>query len=154
MVSDRTHLYQTRVTWSDDAGTSAYPAYGRDHILHIDGKPDLAMSADPAFLGDPARHDPEELLVASLSSCHMLWYLALCASHGVVVTAYEDNASGTLTEAQGGRFVEVTLTPKVTLGAGDAEKARQLHEVAHRKCFVANSVNFPVTVAPEIIVAG
>lgn len=73
----------------------------------------------------------------------MLWYLALCAGHGVVVTAYEDNASGTLTEAEGGRFVAVTLNPKVTLVAGDAEKARQLHEVAHKNCFVANSGIFP-----------
>ncbi len=112
------------------------------------------MSADPAFRGDPARHNPEELLVASISSCHMLWYLALCAGHGVTVTAYEDNASGTLTEAEGGRFVEVRLKPKVTLGAGDAEKARQLHEAAHQRCFIANSVNFPVIVVPEIVAAG
>ena len=151
-MSDRTHLYQTRIVWSDPVGTSSYAAYGRDHSLHIDGKADLAMSADPAFRGDRARHNPEELLVASLSSCHMLWYLALCAGHGVVVTDYEDNASGSLTEAGGGRFVEVTLNPKVTLAAGDAEKARQLHEIAHKKCFIANSVNFPVTVAPQIIV--
>ena len=151
-MSDRTHLYQTRIVWSDPVGTSSYAAYGRDHSLHIDGKADLAMSADPAFRGDRARHNPEELLVASLSSCHMLWYLALCAGHGVRVTDYEDNASGTLTEAEGGRFVAVTLNPKVTLAAGDAEKARQLHEIAHKKCFIANSVNFPVTVAPQIIV--
>ena len=147
------HHYKIHVGWSDKAGTAAYSAYKRDHVLHIDGKPDLAMSADPTFRGDLARHNPEELLVASLSSCHMLWYLALCAMHGISVTAYEDNATGTLTEAEGGRFVEVTLNPKVTLATGDAEKARQLHEIAHQKCFVANSVNFPVAVMPEIITA-
>lgn len=150
-MSDRTHLYQTRIVWADAVGTASYAVYGRDHNLHIDGKADLAMSADPAFRGDRTKHNPEELLVASLSSCHMLWYLALCATHGVVVSAYEDNASGTLTEANDGRFVAVQLNPKVTLTAGDAEKARELHQLAHQKCFVANSVNFPVTVAPQIV---
>lgn len=152
-MSERTHHYKIHVAWSDKVGTAAYSAFTRDHVLHIDGKPDLAMSADPAFRGDLAKHNPEELLVASLSSCHMLWYLALCATHGITVTAYEDDATGTLTEAEGGRFVEVTLNPKVTLATGDAEKARQLHEIAHKKCFVANSVNFPVTVVPQIIPA-
>ncbi len=150
-MTGRTHVYKTAVSWSNASGTTAYAAYPRDHSLQIAGKPDLAMSSDPAFLGNSTRYNPEELLVASLSSCHMLWYLALCATHGIIVTNYEDHATGTLTEAEGGRFVEVQLHPRATLVAGEAEKARELHEVAHKKCFVANSVNFPVTVVPEFV---
>jgi organic hydroperoxide reductase OsmC/OhrA len=106
-------------------------------------------SADPAFRGDATRYNPEELLVMSLSSCHMLWYLHLCAEAGVIVTAYVDDAVGTLVEVKetGGHFTEVILRPVATLQAGsDAALAAQLHEKAHHLCFVANSVNFPVRV--------
>ncbi|MDJ0609640.1 MAG: OsmC family protein, partial [Kiloniellales bacterium] len=113
-------------------------------------------SSDPAFLGDPARHNPEDLLVAALSACHMLWYLHLCAVKGVVVTAYRDAAEGTmLEEPRKGRFTEVILRPEVTITAeSDAERARQLHERAHAECFIANSVNFPVRCEPEIVSGG
>jgi organic hydroperoxide reductase OsmC/OhrA len=149
-MTGKTHSYETVVAWSHAEGTADYATYPRDHSLHIDGKPDIAMSADPTFRGDVTKHNPEELLVGSLSSCHMLWYLALCAMHGIVVVSYEDRAAGTLTEAEGGRFVEVHLHPIVKITVGDTEKARALHVTAHEKCFVANSVNFPVLVEPQI----
>jgi organic hydroperoxide reductase OsmC/OhrA len=118
-------------------------------VISAAGRPDLAGSSDAAFRGDAARWNPEDLLVASLSSCHMLWYLHLCAEAGVIVTAYVDDAVGTLVEVKetGGHFSEVILRPVATLQAGsDAALAAQLHEKAHHLCFVANSVNFPVRV--------
>jgi len=109
-------------------------------------------SSDPAFHGDAARYNPEEMLVASLSTCHMLWYLHLCAVNKVVVLGYEDNAAGTMEETGngGGHFVEVTLQPIITITAqSNLDTARRLHHDAHEKCFIASSVNFPVRVQPE-----
>ncbi len=114
----------------------------------------LRGSADPAYRGDADRHNPEDLLVAALSACHMLWYLHLCASAGVVVTAYEDRAEGTMrTHADGaGEFAKVTLRPRVTItGDSDAATAERLHEQANALCFIARSVAFPVGHAPEIV---
>ena len=108
--------------------------------------------ADPAFRGDATRHNPEELFVASLSSCHMLWYLHLCAVNGIVVTGYVDDPIGKMEEsAKGsGRFTDVLLRPQVTIGAGgDVKLAERLHEEAHKFCFIANSVNFPVRCEPS-----
>jgi organic hydroperoxide reductase OsmC/OhrA len=149
----RSHGYAVTVVWTGDrgSGTSGYRAYGRDHVVRAAGKPDLAGSSDPTFRGDAARYSPEELLVAALSACHMLWYLHLAAEAGIVVRAYEDPAEGTMEEAPdgGGRFTSVTLRPRVRIDRGDPERARALHAVAHQRCFVANSVNFPVRCAPE-----
>jgi organic hydroperoxide reductase OsmC/OhrA len=133
-------------------GTSAYAAYGRDHVVRAAGKPDLLMSTDQAFLGNPARHNPEDLLVVAISSCHMLWYLHLCANAGIIVRAYEDCPSGRLIESQegGGHFESVLLRPKVTVESGDVQEALRLHQDAHKKCFIANSVNFPVLLKPAI----
>jgi organic hydroperoxide reductase OsmC/OhrA len=141
--------YHATVAWTGNrgTGTSAYRAYGRDHVIRIAGKPDIPASSDAAFRGDPDRHTPEDMLVASLSSCHMLWYLHLCSDAGIVVTAYEDDAQGVMTvDADGGgRFVEVVLHPKVTLSdPSRIDEARALHGPAHEKCFIASSVNFPV----------
>ena len=111
-------------------------------------------SSDPAFRGDAQRYNPEELLVASLSSCHMLWYLHLCAVNGVVVIGYEDAASGTMqeTDSGSGSFAKVELKPRVTIASSsDPVKAEALHEEAHKNCFVANSVNFPVQITPCIM---
>jgi organic hydroperoxide reductase OsmC/OhrA len=149
------HHYRTALAWNSEGGaTTSYRAYSRDHTVHIDGKPDLAMSSDPAFRGSAARHNPEDLLVASLSSCHMLWYLHLCAVAGIMVTAYADEAEGAMIEdANGGRFERVVLHPRVTISAGDPAKAAELHHEAHRQCYVANSVNFPVLCEPVIEIA-
>lgn len=145
----KSHHYETRLTWTGNTGigTSGYRDYSRDFEVSIPGKSDFYGSADPAFRGDPKRHNPEELLVMALSSCHMLWYLHLCADHGVVVTSYIDEASGIMEESAqiGGKFSEVTLRPRVTIGKGsDCGLAQKLHIKAHQLCYIANSVNFPV----------
>lgn len=147
------HEYSVTVTWTGDlgTGTSGYRAYKRDHEISAPGKPVIPGSSDPAFRGDPSRYNPEEMLVASLSTCHMLWYLHLCAEAGVVVTGYVDEPRGVMAETEdgGGRFTEVILRPRVRLAAGaDPELATGLHEKAHHLCFIASSVNFPVTCKP------
>lgn len=152
------HHYEVRMTWTgnDGEGTRSYRGYRRDHVIAAAGKPEIPGSSDPAFRGDPERYNPEELLVASLSSCHMLWYLHLCAVGHVVVVGYEDAPRGVMEEdASGaGRFIEVELRPVVTLAPGsDETKAEQFHHEAHAKCFIANSVNFSVRVTPRIVVA-
>lgn len=155
-MTGKAHTYTARIDWTNatGTGTTSYKAYSRDHVIASPGKPAIAASADPAFRGDAARHNPEDLLVASISSCHMLWYLHLAAVAGVIVTAYVDEASGTMLEdaKTGGRFTSVTLRPRVTIAPGsDPAAARSAHERAHQMCFIANSVNFPITLEPEII---
>ncbi len=154
-ISKQQHTYALTVAWTGDlgSGTSAYDAYSRDHLVRVGSKPAIEASSDPAFRGDPARHNPEELFVASLASCHMLWYLQLCATSRIVVTSYVDDAVGTMQEEKNGsgRFVDVLLRPRVSIGAsGDPALATRLHEEAHRYCFIANSVNFPVRCEPVI----
>lgn len=152
----RTHHYEVQVTWTGNtgSGTTGYRDYARDHdVTAVDtpGKPPLPGTADPAFRGVAERWNPEELLVASLSQCHMLWYLALCGQAGVVVTAYTDRPSGTMVETPegSGRFTEVTLRPEVTIAdPGLIDKATGFHDKAHEMCFIANSVNFPVHATP------
>ncbi|WP_438394990.1 OsmC family protein [Caballeronia sp. DA-9] len=149
------HKYTLQVAWTGDqgSGTSSYDAYSRDHLVRAANKPAIEASSDPAFRGDATRHNPEELFVASLSSCHMLWYLHLCAVNGVVVTGYVDDPIGTMEETKqgSGRFTDVLLRPQVLIGAGgDLKLAERLHEEAHAFCFLANSVNFPVRCEPSI----
>lgn len=150
----RRHAYRTTVRWTGNrgSGTSGYRDYERAHEISAPGKATtLSGSADPSFRGDPAAWNPEEMLLASLSACHMLWYLGLCAAAGVTVTGYVDAADGEMVEDAdgGGRFTAVTLRPEITLAPGaDRAKAEALHHDAHAKCFIANSVNFPVAVAP------
>lgn len=147
-MGDKTHRYTMKVVWTgnDGAGTSTYRAYRRDHDIAADGKATIAGSSDPAFRGDPKRWNPEELLVSSLSTCHMLWFLHLASDAGLVVTAYEDAPVGTMvvTPDGGGHFSEVVLHPSVTVSGGDTTRADALHHAAHEKCFIARSVNFPV----------
>ncbi|MDP9867652.1 MULTISPECIES: OsmC family protein [Streptosporangium] len=150
------HHYEVDVTWTGNGGTgtSDYRAYGRAHEIGATGKAPIAGSSDPSFRGERDRWNPEELLVVSLSQCHMLWYLGLCANAGVVVTAYTDHPSGTMAEAPdgSGRFEEVVLRPRVTVAAPEhAERAAALHERAHEMCFIANSVNFPVRHEPVVV---
>lgn len=155
----KTHHYSVLIEWTGNtgAGTSSYRSYARSYDISAkDAKAPIMGSSDPAFRGDPARWNPEELLVAALAACHKLSYLHLCAVAGIVVTAYSDQAEGVMEETPDGSgfFRRVVLHPKVTVAAGcDAEKARELHREAHAKCFIANSVNFPVEHEPEIIVA-
>jgi organic hydroperoxide reductase OsmC/OhrA len=143
----REHKYSISVRWTGNTGkgTSDYRSYQRDHEINVLGKPPILGSADPKFRGNPLRYNPEELLVAALSSCHMLWYLHLCADAGIVVVSYEDQAEGTMEESSegSGRFVRVTLRPHVRV-KGSVEQATALHQRAHELCFIANSVNFPI----------
>jgi organic hydroperoxide reductase OsmC/OhrA len=163
------HSYHTRIAWTGNrgSGTSGYRAYDRDcevtvpapdqtagahDAAHDAARPaPIAGSSDPAFRGDPGRWNPEQLLVAALSQCHMLSYLHQCAVAGVVVTEYVDDAQGSMTQTAdgGGRFTEVVLRPRVTVASPDmAAKAAELHEPAHEKCFIASSVSFPVRCDP------
>jgi organic hydroperoxide reductase OsmC/OhrA len=157
-VAHREHRYTPTVTWTGNtgSGTSSYKAYSRDHLISVDGRPEILGSADPAFRGDAGRHNPEDMLIASLSACHMLWYLHLAADAKIMVLAYRDTAEGVMVEdaARGGWFARATLRPEVTIAAGgDAARAAALHEAAHAKCFIANSVNFPVHCEPTVVVA-
>ena len=159
MSASKTHTYRTTTTWAGNLGegTRTYRAYSRNHDIAVAGKAPLLCSSDPAFRGDPTRHNPEELLVASLSGCHMLWFLHLCAEAGVVVTAYRDDASGTMEETAdgGGHFTEVVLRPHVTVaGATDVPQLDALHRRAHALCFIASSVNFPVRCASTVVASG
>lgn len=155
MAGRMEHTYRIGLTWTGNLGegTSGYRAYARNHEITVAGKPPLPGSSDPHFRGDPSRYNPEELLVASLSSCHMLWYLHLCADAGIVVTEYVDRAEGTMEETAegGGHFTAVVLRPAVTIqGDCDAELAVALHERAHELCFIARSVRFPVRCEPQV----
>jgi organic hydroperoxide reductase OsmC/OhrA len=149
----REHLYSVNVVWTGNTGkgTCDYRSYSRDHEISAPGKVSIHGSADPKFRGDPTRYNPEELMVSSLSTCHMLWYLHLCAEAGIVVVSYQDHAEGTMEESsQGdGRFLSVTLRPHVRV-TGSVEQAKALHQRAHEFCFIANSVNFPVHHEPVI----
>lgn len=155
MTHEKQHRYTTHTEWTGNLGegTTSYRAYSRDHLISTAGKPEIVGSSDPAFRGDATRWNPEEMLVASLSSCHMLWYLHLCSQAKIAVLAYQDEAQGTMVEGAdgGGYFSLVTLRPLVTLAAGsDESKAKALHEQAHHLCFIANSVNFAVMIEPTV----
>ncbi|MFM0202965.1 OsmC family protein [Paraburkholderia fungorum] len=147
------HKYAVSVQWTGNrgSGTSGYRDYGRDHIIAAGSKPEIPGSSDAAFLGDANRWNPEDLLVASASACHKLWYLHLCSDAGIVVVSYRDNAEGTMLDTpEQGRFSQIVLRPHVVIRGGDVELATRLHHVAHEKCYIANSVNFPVLCEPEI----
>ncbi len=154
------HTFLTVLHWDSQGrgGTVSYTSYPRDHLLGGIGKV-IAIPASSAasFRGDRTKYNPEELLVASLSSCHMLSYLHLCADNGVIVTAYKDSASGTMMvdDSGAGQFIEVTLRPVVIVRSADmVPKAEKLHDRAHELCFIANSCNFPVKHEPKILVMG
>jgi organic hydroperoxide reductase OsmC/OhrA len=142
------HHYSLTVKWTGNTGTGTlnYSSFERSHSILIDRKNEILGSADPVFRGDKTKHNPEDLLLASISSCHMLWYLHLCAVAGIVVTDYVDNATALMTEtANGGKFSEATLHPVVTItNVLMTDKANELHRKANEACFIANSVNFPV----------
>lgn len=156
-MSHQEHHYEVDVVWTGNRGrgTSGYTAYGRDHEISAAQAPTILGSSDPAFRGDPARWNPEQLQVSALSQCHMLWYLHLAASAGVVVTAYEDRASGVMIQdsSGGGQFQQVTLRPHVTITAeSDPQEALAAHARVPEVCFIARSVNFPVHHEPVITI--
>lgn len=147
------HHYSVTVTWTGNrgTGTSGYREYGREHDIALPGLPILPGSADPSFRGDRDRFNPEQLLLAALSQCHMLSYLHVAVNHGLTVTGYSDSAVGTmrLNRDGSGEFTEAVLHPRVELADdGQRELADSLHEEAHHLCFIARSVNFPVHAEP------
>ena len=151
------HTYKASVIWTGNrgGGTRGYRSYLREFDINCNGKPIIKGSADPNYMGDASRHNPEDLLLASLSSCHMLWYLHLCAVSNVVVTAYEDQAEGVMEVGPdgSGQFVSATLRPRVTISPdSNLLRAESLHEKASALCFVARSVNFPVEHEAEILI--
>ena len=154
MAHGHVHNYQATLEWIGAAAgaTTSYQTYSREYRVDIPGKPSFRGSADPAFRGDPALCNPEDLLVVALSSCHMLSYLALCARVRLPVVSYVDACTGTMDMKDGKiRFVEVVLRPRVVVAKGaNLEQARQLHASAHGECFIANSVNFPVRNEPQV----
>jgi organic hydroperoxide reductase OsmC/OhrA len=153
------HNYTVSIEWIGNAGagTRGYGSYSRDHTItaggESNGKVLIQGSSDAHFRGDGRRYNPEELLVASLSSCHMLWYLHLCAISGIVVEAYHDDATGKMeiNHDGSGQFVEVVLHPRVGISSGAPELADSLHDRAHSMCFIARSVNFPVSCSPVVL---
>jgi len=151
------HKYRTIIEWTGNRGegTKSYKAYDRSHRITVDNKSLIEASSDPAFMGDATKYNPEELLLASLSSCHMLWYLHLCSDNGIIVVDYKDEATGTMVEtASGGHFTEVILHPLVTItDETKIEKANELHHAANKHCFIANSCNFPVKHEPSCLIA-
>lgn len=152
-----THDYAVSLEWTGNrgTGTATYRSYGRDHVIRAAGKHLISGSSDRVFHGDVDRWNPEEMLIAALSQCHLLSYLHVAATHGVVVTGYTDAATGVLETASdgSGHFSSVTLNPIVTVSAeSDAELAQQLHHEASTKCFIAASVNFPVLHEPHVVV--
>lgn len=152
-MADREHHYRVTVEWTGNKGqgTEDYKAYDRQFRVMAKAKADIAGSSDPAFLGDAGRWNPEEMLLASTSACHKLWYLHLCAEAGIRVESYLDQAEGTMMEAKQGRFTQIVLKPQITLRAGDdIELAHTLHHKAHELCFIANSLNFPVLCEAKI----
>jgi len=143
------HHYSISIKWTGNngPGTTGYLSYERSHIIASENKPDIPGSSDPDFRGDESRYSPEDLLVASLSSCHMLWYLHLCSDNGIVVVSYEDHAKGIMIEESNGsgRFKEVVLNPVVTVSENSMiPMANELHKRANELCFIANSCKFPV----------
>ncbi len=153
---ERKHLYKVTTQWTGNkgTGTATYAGYGREHSINSENKQEIFCSSDPIFRGDKTKYNPEELFVASISSCHMLWYLHLCADNGIVVLDYKDNPIGNLREESdgSGHFTDVTLYPVVTVkDKSMIDKANELHIKAHELCYIANSCNFKIDIKPNSI---
>lgn len=148
------HHYQLTTEWQDTSGkgTNNVKTYDRSHTVWIDGKPNLNLTTDNAAVGDKNKLNPEDLLVAAVSSCHMLSYLYVCALEGIVITSYVDNANGLMIEEEsgGGKFKHIVLNPVCKVADESMiQKAIELHHRAHEICYIANSVNFEVICNPS-----
>lgn len=145
----KNHHYKITTQWTGNkgTGTTGYRDYERSHTILAEHKAVIQGSSDPSFRGDRTKHNPEELFLSSLSSCHMLWYLHFCSEAGIIITEYTDEATGIMEETTNGsgHFTEAVLHPAVTITEESMiEKAKELHHKANEYCFIANSVNFPV----------
>lgn len=149
-IMNKEHHYEVNIKWTGNkgTGTSGYAEYERSHIISAKNKVDILASSDTAFRGDATKYNPEDLLVSSVATCHMLWFLHLCSDAGICVTDYIDNPKGVMIEAvEGGHFTSITLNPLATVTkVEDIDRLAEIHNVAHKKCFIANSLNFPVIV--------
>ena len=157
MKSATKHHYKSNLKWTGNSGSGTldYKSYERSYVVKIDGKPILDGSSDPAFRGDKSKYNPEELFLASISSCHMLWYLHLCSVNKIVVLEYEDSAEGIMIEDKdgSGKFESVTLYPKVVVEKESMmEQARSLHKQANEMCYIANSCNFEIRHEVDVVV--
>lgn len=152
---EKQHIYKAVVKWTGNqgTGTAQYRGYERTWDLASPGKPVMACSNDPLLGGDASRYNPEDLLLAAVSSCHMLWYLHLCSNAGVTVESYVDKpeAMGEMEPSGKGRFVSATLKPEIVISSGDIQTAQTIHDEIHKYCFIARSVSFPITIEPDII---
>jgi len=149
----RRHFYKLEINWKgNDKGTENYSSYSRNFQLTGFNKPVIEASADDAFLGDKSKYNPEELFLSAVSSCHMLWYLHICSENGINVLSYRDFPEGDMEEDEnGGRFIHMHLYPVVIVSTdSDIKLANKLHEIAHQKCFIANSCNFPISFNPLV----
>lgn len=151
----KNHNYKSKIEWTGNTGESTknYRSYERNYTISVDGKAEIYGSSDPAFLGNPELHNPEDLLLASVSSCHLLWYLHFCSVNKILVLEYVDFAEGTMIESENGsgKFTEIILKPKILVAEKNMiEKAIELHQKANEYCFIANSLNFEVKHQPEI----
>ena len=151
---EKEHAYRVSLTWTGNlgAGTAGYTAFSRDYLIKAEGKPEVVGTSDTAFRGSPGRYNPEELFVSALSSCHMLWYLHLCATNGIVVTDYRDEARGTMIETVdgGGYFSEVVLYPMVTItDAARIPRALELHREAAKNALLPTPAIFPSGTSPN-----
>ncbi len=156
---NKEHLYQSSIVWTGNKGqgTKNYTAYERSYTIHTQEKMNIEGSSDPSFRGDQKKHNPEDLFLASISSCHMLWYLHVCAINNIIVVEYTDHAEGKMveTERNGGHFTEVILHPVVTItDVSQIDLANALHHEANKHCFIANSLNFKVNHKPVCKVMG
>ncbi|WEV48395.1 OsmC family protein [Acinetobacter sp. ESL0695] len=148
------HYYNVSITWEGNLGegTTSYKAYQRDFKITHPHKPTILGSADPAYLGDKSRWNPEDLMLSAASACHKLWYLHLCAINGIHIVAYTDDAEAEMEDyhpIKRGHITQICLNPRITLKQGaNLELAKKLHDLAHHECMVANSVNFPIYCKP------
>jgi len=153
------HEYTARVTWTGNRGegTTHYRAYDRSWNVETPGKPVIHCSNDPLLGGDPGLHNPEDMLIAALSACHMLWFLHYASDAGIAVQAYSDDpqAVGETDAGGAGRFLRVTLRPRIMVPQGtDLTRAGALHGEVHKVCFIARSVNFPIEVKARYRIGG
>lgn len=152
------HDYTSRIVWTGDRGdgTRTYRGYDRTWSIDIPGKPVIQCSNDPLLGGDPGLPNPEDLMLSTLSACHMLWYLHLASRAGIVIRGYEDSPLGVgETGPRGeGRFLRAVLRPRITVEAGaDLALAEALHHDVQQYCFIARSVNFPISHEPSFQLA-
>lgn len=150
----KNHHYKVDIKWTGNSGkgTSNYTGYERSHTISTNEKDCIYGSSDPSFRGDKTKYNPEELFLASLSACHMLWFLHLCSDANIIVIDYADKATGMMQETKdgGGRFTEATLHPNVVVSdASMINKANELHHEANKLCYIANSCNFPIHHKPN-----